>query len=204
MTDRSQFASGLSIARFARGFLTFCGIACMAIAAAVTADGLSDGDVTTASVAAGMIVVGIVFTLVTRRVTTGFIEALRGELEPDAFQRGSEPEFAPLEGVVDGVFYHADSLSYGNVEVWIDLLQDRMRRPPLFVETRSGLSDPASAEWGAEQIQALIGLGATNVDVGFHSDSLQVTFPWDRDVMTRELIERAVQLMAALRRQALE
>ena len=85
----------------------------------------------------------------------------------------------------------------------IDLPQDRMRLPPLFVETRSGLSDPASAEWGAEQIQALFDLGATDVDVGFHSDRIQVTFPWNRDMMTRELIEQAVTLMSALRRQAL-
>ena len=110
----------------------------------------------------------------------------------------SEPEFTPLEGVVDGVRYQADSLSYGRVEVWIDLPQDQMRLPPLFFHTRLGPFDPATTEWGAEQLQALFALGADDVDIGFHSDSIQVAFPLERVAMSRELAERAVVLMSAL------
>ena len=199
---RSQLASGLRVAGFAKGFFTLCGVLCVVIATGVAAVSLARGDFQTALFAAGMVGVGIGFTVITRRAMTGFTDALRGD-QSMTRQVDSGPEFAPLQGVVDGVPYQADSLSHGNVEVWIDLPQDQMRLPQLFFETRSGLADPAAAEWGAEQIQALFGLGATDVDVGYHSDCIQVCFPWEHVAMTHELIERAVTIMIELKRLAI-
>lgn len=195
-------ASGIRVARFAKGFFTLIGVAFTVIAAAIAAHRLTQGDFQTAAIAVGMMAMALGFTFVTRRVTTDFSEAIRNGTRQMTAPARPASEFMPLEGVVDGVRYNADSLSFGNVEVWIDLPQRQMRRPQLYFDTRSAPFDPNEAEWGAEQIQALFDLGATDVDVAYHSDCIQVVFPQDRVTVTPEFAEQVATLMVALRTNA--
>lgn len=196
-------SSAIRVAGFAKGFFTLIGLMIVAIATFVAAQRVAHQDFPSAAIALGVTVFGVGFTIVARHAVTGFADAVRTGTQQVTEQERSESKFEPLEGVVEGIPYHADSLSYGNVEVWIDLPQRDMRLPQQFFETRSGPFDPSQAEWGSEQIQALFDLGAADVDVGFHTDHIQVVFPQDRVTVTRELAERAVSLMLELRRQAL-
>jgi hypothetical protein len=215
--------SAIRVARFAQGFFTLIGGTMTIIAAGASAHGLAHRDLSTAGIGAACMAFAIAFTIVARRAVGGFAEAVRqgtqpsdshssnttSPLKPDPTGRTimntgqrPEPSCILLEGFVDGIRYRAESLSFGNVELWIELPQHQMQLPPQFFETRTDLLNQNDAQWGGEQIQALFDLGAKDVDVGFHTDHIQVVFPQDQITVTRPLAERAVALMIALRREA--
>jgi len=115
----------------------------------------------------------------------------------------AEDEFTAFMGEIDGELYHADSLAWGSVAVWIDIPSEEMSLPSTF-EINPGVNgkpvhDPARKA----EIEALFAMGARDVDVGSHSDEVRADFPMNTVSVDREFAEQVVRYLVALKRKSL-